>query len=107
MKIPEGIEQNTHTVVLIGSFAPGKMRAHGAAFILANEHHIEILVVVGKVGRRWFGGRCAVAGRVLPEIGHRKFRLARLIFKEVFELWGSVNARNPGKWDLRRVRGGA
>src|SRR5882724_3178607 len=106
VKIPEGVEQNTHSLVLIGSFAPGKMRAHGAALILANEHHVEVLVVVGKVGHRWLGGRCAVAGRVLPEISHRKFRLARLVFKEVFEPWGSVNTRNLGKWNLCRVRGG-
>ena len=57
-----------------------------ARLVVANEHGIKILVVVGEVGGSGFRRGRAVAGSVLAEIGDRQFRLARMIFQEIFQL---------------------
>jgi len=71
------------------------MRAHSAALIPGKRTRHRDSVVVGKVGCRGLGSRCAVTGRVLPEIRHRKFRLAGAVLGS-FELGVVAGEKSTG-----------
>ncbi len=84
---PETYPERCHAVILIGGLALGKMCPDLARFIVANEHGIKSLVVVGEV--------C--------EIGDRQFRFARMIFQGIFQLRRAMHARNLRQRNLGRI----
>jgi hypothetical protein len=103
VKIPKGVQQDAHAVILIGGLALGKMRPDLARFIVANEHGVKILVVVGEVCGSGFRRGRAVAGSALAEIGDRQFRFARMMFQEIFQLGRAMHAWNLRQQNLRRT----
>ena len=103
VKIPKRIQKDAHAVILIGGLALGKMCPDLARFIVANEHGIKSLVVVGEVCGSGFRRGRAVPGSVLAEIGDRQFRFARMIFQGIFQLRRAMHARNLRQRNLGRI----
>src|SRR6266852_4380149 len=73
------------------------MRSDHARFIMGNLGDIVIVVVVGEVSGCGLRRRRTVAGRVLAEIGNRKFGFARMVFQEILQF-----GRVMHMWDLRK-----
>src|SRR6266403_3165872 len=74
------------------------MRTH-LAIIAAHENHVKILIVEGKIGGGFLGGRGAVSRHVLSEIAHSKLCFTRLVVHEVFKLGRFGYARDLRKWN--------
>src|SRR6266851_868947 len=111
VKIPKGVQQHTHAVILIGGLALRKMRSDLARFIAANEDGIKILVVVREVSGSGLCRRRAVARVKLAKIGDRQFRFARKVFQEIFKFGCVMHTRNLRQrnlsliWRWRCLRG--
>src|SRR5712692_2096383 len=92
VKIAEGVEKQANAVVLIGSFAFGKVCSNRTGFLMANKDGIKILFVVREISSSGLRRRRAVTGNVLAEIGDGQFGFARTIFEEVFQFGRAAHA---------------
>ena len=92
--VVKSIDIEDHAVIVHDLIVLGDPSANQLGIVLADEGRVQVLVVIGEVGRRRLRHRLAVARRVLTEIGDHEFRLARDAVQKIAELGGAADARD-------------
>ena len=94
----EGIDHDGHIVVTVEVFAASLVGANLGGIVVADENHVEILLVVAEVGLGGLADRLAVMGLLLDEMGNlrhaRGDRPLGLHVQKIFEGWRMSQARD-------------
>src|SRR4029077_16777369 len=84
------------------------MRAH-LAVVVAHKNHVEILVIIGKIGDGLFGGCVPIARNILAKIVDDEFGFTRSACEEILEFRCFADPRYARKRNCspaRKGRGG-
>ena len=97
----EGVQVHGHPVIIADVLAVGQLRPNLRRVVLADEEHIQVVIVVAQVGCRGRAHGDTVAGITLAEARHRHrsraVRQARAV-PEIVELEGLGHTDDPQSW---------